>query len=328
MRVEDLRRDRNILSGATKNIDAHERDAHLLKCKQVTDELQLEDEQLAIANAEFNRLILFMPSTPATMFLKARATTIIKKLNAGGLPPDFGFPAKDHMELALLHNMVEVEACRQFVGSRAYALTGDGALLEMAVLRFALDRVMEKGFIPVMPPVMVRAQAMVGTGYFPLGEEDAYRIDKDGLYLPGTSEVAIVSMHQDRTYTAAELPLKFAGLSTCFRREAGAAGKDTRGLYRVHQFQKVEQVVIATDDAATVRQIHLDLLRNAEEILEALELPYRVVAVCTGELGLGQVRKHDVETWMPSRQSYGETHSCSTLGRLPGAPPQYSFYPP
>jgi seryl-tRNA synthetase len=315
-RVEELRHQRNKLSSETKGVAAPARQAHLLQCKQVTDELELEEQQLATFNSEFNRLILFMPSIPDAEVPQGESDDDNLEVKRWGLPPDFGFPPKDHMELAQLHKMVELDACRQFAGSRAYALTGDGALLELAVLRFALERVVEKGFVPVVPPVMVRAQAMLGTGYFPLGEEDAYRIDKDGLYLPGTSEVPLIAMHGERTYPIGDLPLKFAGISTCFRREAGAAGKDTRGLYRVHQFQKIEQIVIAPDDDAQTRQIHFQLLQNAEEILQALELPYRVVAVCTGELGLGQVRKHDVEAWMPSRQSYGETHSCSTLGEF------------
>jgi seryl-tRNA synthetase len=160
---------------------------------------------------------------------------------------------------------------------------------------------------------MVREAAMIGTGYFPIGVDDAYAIDKDGLYLAGTSEVALVAMNAGKTFLEAELPRRYVGVSTCFRREAGAAGRDTRGLYRVHQFQKVEQIVISPADPERSAIEHQALLQNAEEILQALELPYRIVAVCTGELGIGQVRKNDIETWMPSRAAYGETHSCSTL---------------
>jgi seryl-tRNA synthetase len=160
---------------------------------------------------------------------------------------------------------------------------------------------------------MVREQAMVGTGYFPIGEEQAYKLERDELYLAGTSEVGVVALHANQVLQREDLPLRYAGLSACFRREAGAAGKDTKGLYRVHQFQKVEQVVICGDDAEETAREHAQLLANAEEILQALELPYRVVVVCAGDMGLGQVRKHDLEAWMPSRNAYGETHSCSTL---------------
>lgn len=212
-----------------------------------------------------------------------------------------------------MHRMAEFEGARNVGGSRAYALTGVGVLLEMAVLRLALDIVMEQGFTPVSPPLMVRANAMHGTGYFPLGEDNAYELERDKLFLTGTSEVGMVAMHLNRTLAENELPLRYAGISACFRREAGAAGRDTKGLYRVHQFQKVEQVVFCTNDPERSDKEHYALLWNSEQILKALELPYRVVAVCTGDMGLGQVRKHDLETWMPSRNAYGETHSCSSF---------------
>jgi seryl-tRNA synthetase len=249
------------------------------------------------------------------------------------------FKERDHIELALRNRMVDFEGARFAAGSRAYGLIGDGALLELAVLRFALDHVLAKGFTAVLPPLMVNEAAMFGTGYFPLGEDNAYQLEGGKRYLTGTSEVGIVAMQANRvldglsraadiaadseTLGAVELPdcnfnneykaLRFAGISTCFRREAGAAGRDTKGLYRVHQFQKVEQVVFCANDAEVSEQEHLRLLKNSEEIVQALELPYRVVAVCTGDMGLGQVRKHDIETWMPSREAYCETHSCSTF---------------
>jgi len=155
---------------------------------------------------------------------------------------------------------------------------------------------------------------MTGTGFFPLGREEAYAITADELFLVGTSEVALVSLHADDTLELAQLPIRYAGLSPCFRREAGAHGKDTRGLYRVHQFTKVEQVVFCAPDEAVAEKEHYQLLANAEAVLEQLEIPYRVMLACTGEIGLGQTRKHEVESWMPGRKAYGETHSCSTMG--------------
>lgn len=224
-----------------------------------------------------------------------------------------GAPFKDHLELMQMHRMVDL-GLRDLAGSRAYALTGLGALLELAVLRMAFDFVCARGFNPVLPPLMVKADAMFGTGYFPLGEENAYEMERDGLFLTGTAEVGMVAMMAQRLFDGGELPVRLVGMSPCFRREAGSAGRDVRGLYRVHQFQKVEQVVFCADDAELIEAEHLALLRNAEDILQALELPYRVVRVCRGEMGLGQVLKHDIETWMPSRKGYGETHSCSTFG--------------
>jgi seryl-tRNA synthetase len=210
--------------------------------------------------------------------------------------------------------MVNWEGPRKFAGGRAYALTGYGALLELAVTRLTIDTLMARGFELVIPPVMVLERAMQGTGYFPLGREQAYAMPEDGLFLVGTSEVALVSLHCDETLDGTKLPLRYAGISACFRREAGAHGKDTRGLYRVHQFTKVEQVVFCLPDEKIAETEHYALLGNAEAVLEKLEIPYRVAIACTGEIGLGQTRKHEVESWMPSRSAYSETHSCSTLG--------------
>ena len=230
-----------------------------------------------------------------------------------GTPPKFGFKERDHLELAREHGLAQFETVRPFAESRAYALTGVGVLLELALMRFAIDFLANKDFVPVAPPLVVRTAAMQGTGYFPLGEENAYALQRDEGFLVGTSEVPLVAMQAERVFDEDKLPLRLAGISTCFRREAGAAGRDTKGLYRVHQFQKVEQVVITVADEAETLLEHARLLKNSEEIMQALELPYRVVAVCTGDLGLGQTRKHDIEVWMPSRNCYGETHSCSTL---------------
>ena len=173
---------------------------------------------------------------------------------------------------------------------------------------------MSRGYELVIPPVMVNERAMQGTGFFPLGREEAYAMPADGFFLVGTSEVPLVSLHCDETLDGAKLPIRYAGISACFRREAGAHGKDTRGLYRVHQFTKVEQVVFCMPDEAVAEKEHYALLGNAEAILEKLEIPYRVALACTGEIGLGQTRKHEVESWMPGRDAYCETHSCSTLG--------------
>jgi seryl-tRNA synthetase len=210
--------------------------------------------------------------------------------------------------------LIEWDGPRRFAGGRSYALVGDGALLELAVLRLAVDTLVGRGMKLVSPPVLVKERAMQGTGYFPLGIEQAYAIPADELFLVGTSEVPLVSLHCDDTLDEAKLPIRYAGISPCFRREAGAHGKDTRGIYRVHQFMKVEQVVFCAPDEAIAEKHHYELLGNAEAILAKLEIPYRVALACTGEIGLGQTRKHEVESWMPGRQAFSETHSCSTMG--------------
>jgi len=296
--------------------DAHkkaEKEKLIARSRTVGEEVLARQALFAAAEAEFASLAALVPGLPCQGVPDGTSDDDNVELKRCGEPRQFSFPQRDHMTIAALHQMVDQEGARLIAGSRAYALKGEGALLELAVLRFALDTVMARGLTPVLPPVMVKENAMYGTGYFPLGEENAYEITKDKLYLTGTSEVGMAAMYLGRTLEAEQLPIRLAGMTACFRREAGSAGRDVKGLYRVHQFQKVEQVVICAADEQISLAEHHGLLQNAEDILQALELPYRVVAVCAGEMGLGQVRKHDIETWMPSRQAYGETHSCSSF---------------
>lgn len=284
--------------------------------------VKLEVEQLepAVAQAQktFDGLMLRVPSIPRPEVPIGVGEEDNVEIRKVGTPRAFDFKPKDHVELMTLHKMVNWDGPRKFAGGRSYALTGTGALLELAVTRLAVDTLVERGLTIVVPPVMVKERAMVGTGFFPLGTEEAYAITADELYLVGTSEVPLVSLHCDDTLEPSQLPIRYAGISNCFRREAGAYGKDTKGLYRVHQFTKVEQVVFCTPDEEVAEKEHYQLLGNAEAILAKLEIPYRVAIACTGEIGLGQTRKHEVESWMPGRNdgkgAYNETHSCSTLG--------------
>ncbi|AKV00917.1 Seryl-tRNA synthetase [Labilithrix luteola] len=284
--------------------------------------VKLEVEQLEPAVAQvqktFDGLMLRVPSIPRPEVPIGVGEEDNVEIRKVGTPREFAFKPKDHVELMTLHKMVNWDGPRKFAGGRSYALTGTGALLELAVTRLAVDTLVERGLTIVVPPVMVKERAMVGTGFFPLGTEEAYAITADELYLVGTSEVPLVSLHCDDTLDPAQLPIRYAGISNCFRREAGAYGKDTKGLYRVHQFTKVEQVIFCVPDEEVAEKEHYQLLGNAEAILAKLEIPYRVAIACTGEIGLGQTRKHEVESWMPGRNdgkgAYNETHSCSTLG--------------
>ena len=230
-----------------------------------------------------------------------------------GTVRQFDFTPKDHMTLGAELNLIDVDRGVKLAGSRSYFLIGDGALLHQAVLRLAQDMMVEQGFVPMTVPVMVREPAMVGTGYFPLGREQSYVMSNEepAKYLVGTAEVSLTAYHMDETLDGKTLPRKYVGMSPCFRREAGTYGKDTAGLYRIHQFDKVEQVIICKNDIEESKRWHEMILQNAEAILQKLNLPHRVVKVCTGDLGQGQVAKYDIETWMPSRNSYGETHSAS-----------------
>ncbi|MEE8142519.1 MAG: serine--tRNA ligase [Planctomycetota bacterium] len=232
------------------------------------------------------------------------------QISQWGEIPEFDFEPQDHVTIGLKLGILEFQRASKLAGPQTYITLREGALLELAVLRFALDHMLTKGFVPMIVPNLVKYETLYGTAYFPGGEEQAYLCDRDRLYLAGTSEVPVTSFHSGEMLSEDDLPLYYCGYSTCYRREAGAAGRDTRGLYRIHQFNKVEQVVLCKNDEQESKKQHQFILQNCEEILQALELPYRVVNVCTGELGMGQVQKFDVECWMPSR-GWGETHSAS-----------------
>ena len=233
------------------------------------------------------------------------------ELRTWGTIRQFDFEPKDHVELGMNLNILDIERAVKLAGTRNYFLKGDGALLHWAVLRFSMDHMIAKGYTPMSVPLLMRDEVMMGTGYFPGSEEQTYQMERDTLNLAGTAEVPVTAYHSGEILNEEQLPVKSVALSTCFRREAGAAGKDTRGLYRIHQFDKVEQVIIGENDEQKSIDYHKEILTNSEEVLQALNLPYRVVNVCTGDLGRGQVQKFDIETWMPSRNSYGETHSAS-----------------
>lgn len=224
---------------------------------------------------------------------------------------EYGFPFRDHVEIGESLQLFDVERGVKLAGSRNYVLTGMGAQLHEAVLRLAWDLMIKREFTPLTVPVLVLEKLMYGTGFFPLHRDDVYLAERDEQCLVGTAEVPVTGLHGDEILEEAELPKKYVARSTCFRREAGAAGKDTRGLYRIHFFDKLEQVIVCKADAEESAKWHDVILQNSEDTLQALELPYRVVEVCTGDMGQGKVRMYDIETWMPSREKYSETHSAS-----------------
>jgi len=261
---------------------------------------------------ELDQLLLWVPNPPAPEVPDGVDDTENVELRKVGEPTSFDFEPWSHIELAEAQGWLDIERGARIAGSRNYILLGDLCLLEGAILRLAQDRMVARGFTPVTVPTLVRTDVMVGTGYFPGGEDQAYKCDeRDDLCLVGTAEVPVTAIHQDEILDLEDLPKRFVALSSCYRREAGTYGKDTKGLYRVHQFQKVEQVIIDVADPERSLEHHRFILDNAEQLLQELELPYRVVDVCGGDLGMPPIQKFDIETWMPSRESYGETHSAS-----------------
>lgn len=312
--AETLRMKRNEGSEAVKRAKVPEERAALIEqMKLVGAELAAAEGRLREAEDDLRAVLLRTPNIFSEDTPIGRDDSENVEVRRVGTPVVGHGQAKSHIDLASELGLVDFARGTNVAGSRSYFLTGMGAQLERAVHNMTLDLLTQRGYTPYSIPVLVKAGAMEGTGYLPGGEEQAYYIEKDDLWLVGTSEVALASFRTDEIIPARELPMRMCAHSSCFRREAGAHGKDTKGLYRVHQFQKIEQVVLCLPEVAESDKLHEELLRNAEDIVQALELPYRIVSVCSGDLGLGQVKKHDLETWMPSRGNYGETHSCSSF---------------
>jgi seryl-tRNA synthetase len=312
-RWESLQAERNALSATIGKTAPEAREALKEKVQGIKAEMEGLEAELAAKRADFDALMLLAPQPARDDVPVGRDDSENVEIRRYGTLPSFDFEPLDHVKLGERLGILDIPRGVKLAGSRSYILKGDGARLEQAVLRFSYDFLIARGFTPMSIPVLVKEDAMIGTGYFPTGRDQAYFVELDKLALVGTAEVSLTSYHANEMLKGSELPLRFMAMSSCFRREAGTYGKDTSGLYRVHQFQKIEQVIVGPNDAAASERYHDELLANAEEILKALELPYRVVYVCTGDLGQGQVRKHDIETWMPSRKSYAETHSCSTF---------------
>ncbi|RIK67647.1 MAG: serine--tRNA ligase [Planctomycetota bacterium] len=276
---------------------------------------ELEDEEKVVAG-EFQNLMLTVPQVPSARTPIGRSAEDNVEVRRWGEPRKFDFKPKDHVELGTALGILDIERGVKLAGTRNYLLRGAGSLLHHAVLRLAMDVIIERGFEPITVPILVRDEMMYGTGYYPGGEEQAYRCERDAKSLVGTAEVSLTAMYGDEILDEAMLPVKVAAVSTCFRREAGAAGKDTYGIYRIHFFDKVEQVVLCRADEAEGEKFHHEIIANAEIVLQKLELPYRILSVCTGDMGQGKVEMYDIETWMPSRNSYGETHSASRFGEF------------
>jgi seryl-tRNA synthetase len=275
----------------------------LEELQQVKTELKGAEEALAAAEAERDAALLEVPNPPEASSPDGDSEEDAVELRRFGTPPE-----GETNEAAEIGRF-ELERAARLSGSRFGYLVGDTALLALALYRFAIDHVTKAGFTPVLPPVLVREEAMVGTGFFPTERSNIYALEEDGLYLTGTSEVALAGMHMGEILEEDDLPIRYAGFSTCFRREAGAAGKDTRGMFRVHQFNKVEMFVFTRPDDS--RAEHERMVALEEELLQRLGLPYRAVDVAAGDLGASAVRKIDLEAWFPSQGRYREVTSCS-----------------
>lgn len=314
--VEGLRQQRNTISQEISNLvrlgNREEAERHKQQVKDINEELGEQEALYRKVDAAYSRLLILVPNivSPDTPVGTSDQDNVeVKRV---GQPPVFEYEYKDHVTLGELHRMIDIPRGVKTAGTRSYYLTGIGAMLHRAVQQLAVDMLTAKGFTLMDVPLTVRTEAMENTAFFPLGQDQAFQITEEDKWLVGTSEVPLVSFYSGEIVDVTQ-PIRLAAASLCFRSEVGSGGRDVHGLYRVHQFAKVEQVVFCEASEEASEQLLQEITANAEELLQKLELPYRVVAVCTGDMSQKTYKQYDIETWMPSRRAYGETHSSSNL---------------
>ncbi len=309
--IDEKRAEQNNASQAIAGAQDEERQKLIDRMTEVKKTLQIEEEQLGEILKDWRNLMVRVPNVPDISVPDGDSDADNKEVRTWGEIPKFSFEPKSASELLRMHDMVDLERGAKVAGFRGYFLKNDGARLVWALERFVQDRFMNReGFQPMIVPSLVRREPFVGTGYLPQSEDDLYKT-QDGDYLAGTAEVAAMGYFMDEILEKKDLPLKYFAFSPCFRREAGSHGKDEKGIFRVHEFVKYEQVVLCEANHEESVRHHEELTVNSEELLQELNLPYHVVLNCGGDIGLGQVKKYDIEAWMPSEKRYRETHSSS-----------------
>ncbi len=309
---ENARAEQNKLSDAVAKASPEERGTMVEALKPLKEKVQSAEEKVREITKEWQQLMVQVPNIPDVSVPEGEDDSSNAEVKVWGEKPTFSFAPKNHIELLEQNDMVDFEKGAEVAGFRGYFLKGDGALLEFALWQFVVDfyRKNHSDYEYMLVPSLVRRQTLYGTGYLPQGEDDLYKTQDDD-YLSGTAEVATMSYFADTVLEEKDLPVKKLAFSTAFRREAGSHSKDTKGLFRVHEFRKFEQVILCEANHETSVKYHEELLANAEALLQALGLHYHVVVNCGGDLGLGQVKKYDIETWVPSQDTFRETHSCS-----------------
>jgi len=310
--IDEKRAEQNNASNAIVSAsDPAEKQKLIEAMSAVKETMKILEEQLGEVMKDWRNLMVRVPNVPDISVPEGESDADNQEVKTWGEAPKFKFEPKSAAELLEMHDMVDTERGAKVAGFRGYFLKGDGARLVWALERFVQDRFMNRdGFVPMIVPSLVRKEPFVGTGYLPQSEDDLYKT-QDGDYLAGTAEVAMMGYLMDEIVEKKDLPLKFFAFSPCFRREAGSHGKDEKGIFRVHEFVKYEQVVICESNHEESVRHHEELTENSEKLLQELELPYHVVLNCGGDIGLGQVKKYDIEAWMPSEKRYRETHSSS-----------------
>ncbi|MFA7310012.1 MAG: serine--tRNA ligase [Candidatus Paceibacterota bacterium] len=310
--IDQKRAEQNIASDTIASAASDiERQAIIVQMQTLKEALKKEEESMQEVLKEWRALMVLVPNVPDMTVPEGESDADNQEVRQWGEPMKFDFEPKNHVELMTMHDMVDLERGAKVAGFRGYFLKNDGARLVWALERLVEDRFMHReGFTPMIVPSLVRREPFMGTGYLPQSEEDLYKT-QDSDYLAGTAEVATMGYFMEEVVEKKDLPIKFFAFSPCFRREAGSHGKDTKGIFRIHEFVKYEQVVLCEASHEESVRLHEEITKNAEDLLQELKLPYHVVINCGGDLGLGQVKKYDIEAWMPSEKRYRETHSSS-----------------
>lgn len=304
--INELRAERNVLARGGKN-------ASLERGKQIKKEIKEKEEKSNSIKKQLDELIGSVPNIPYAEVPEGADEMGNQEIKRVGKPTEFSFIPRTHIELVEMNDLADFDRGAKIAGYRGYFLKNQLAVLQVAVLTYAFMKIAKKGYTPIIAPSLVKEFPFFGVGHFPWGRDEVYHLEKDDMYLSGTAEVPMTAYFADEVLIEKELPKKFVAFSPCFRREIGNYGKDTRGLYRVHEFWKVEQVILAAADDSEARVIHEELLRNSEELMEDFELPYRVLLMCTGDMGEPQAKKYDLELWLPSKKGYGEIGSNSIM---------------
>lgn len=282
--------------------------------KELKEQLKELEEQLKKTELDLDILLLQVPNVPLDEVPVGKDSTENVEVKRWGKMPKFDFSPKSHMELGLSLDLFDLERGTKVSGFRGYFLKNQAAILHMAILFYVFQKLSKKGYTPFIAPSIIKGFTLFGSGQFPWGEQEVYKLNDEDAYLSGTAEIPITSYYSNEILNEKDLPKKFVAFSPCFRREAGSYGKDTKGLYRLHEFWKVEQVIIAKNDIEEAKKLHEELQKNTEEVLEDLKIPYRKMLMCTGDMGEPQIKKYDTEIWMPYRNDYGEIASNSIMG--------------
>lgn len=306
--IQSLREQRNKLATSSVTDEIRE------KGKRIKEEIKEKEEGLRKIEVDLATLLSHVPNVPLDEVPVGKDESGNVEIKKWGDQPQFSFVPKSHIDLGLNLDLFDLERGAKVSGFRGYFLKNQGAVLHLAILMYVFQKLVQKGYTPLVAPSIVKGFTLFGSGQFPWGEQEVYKLNDEDAHLAGTAEVSVTAFFANEVLKEDDLPKKFVALSPCFRREVGSYGKDTKGIYRVHEFWKIEQVIIAKNNLSESRKLQEELQKNCEEMLQELEIPYRVMLMCTGDMGEPQLIKYDTEAWMPSRNGYGETMSNSIMG--------------